>query len=50
MAEHQINQNEAGQVDFDVHARDYTRMIKLLKYGAIASVILAFLVLLIIAN
>lgn len=46
----QVNENGAGEVDLQHHARDYSRMIKMLKYGAIASLILAFLVLLIISN
>lgn len=46
----QINDNGGGEVDFQHHARDYSRMIKMLKYGAIASLIVAFLVMLIISN
>ncbi len=46
----QINEDRAAEVDFQHHARDYGRMIKMLKYGAIASLILAFLVMLIISN
>ena len=33
-----------GEVDYNVHARDYHRVMKLLKYGAIAAVIAAFTV------
>lgn len=50
MAENKTSKGEAGTVDFNVHARDYSRMIWMLKYGAIAALIVAFLVLLIIAN
>ena len=46
----QVSNNEGAQVDFQHHARDYSRMIKLLKYGAIASLLVAFLVLIIISN
>ncbi len=40
----QIDNNGGGQVDFQHHARDYTRMIKLLKWGAIAAFLVALLV------
>ena len=46
----QINENGGGQVDFEHHARDYSRMISMLKWGAVASFIVAMLVLLIISN
>jgi hypothetical protein len=46
----QVSNNEAGQVDFQHHARDYSRMIKMLKYGAIASLLIAFLVIIIISS
>lgn len=46
----QVNSNGGGEVDFQHHARDYSRMIKLLKYGAVISLIAAFLVLIIISN
>lgn len=45
----QLSHHEAGEVDYNVHARDYHRVMKLLKYGAIAAVIAAFLILLIIS-
>ena len=35
--------------DVAVHVRDYTRFIKMLKWGAIVSLIVAFLVLMIIS-
>jgi hypothetical protein len=46
----QVNENGGGQVDFEHHARDYTRVISMLKWGAIVSFIVAMLVLLIISN
>ena len=46
----QVNENGGGQVDFEHHARDYSRMISMLKWGAVASFIVAMLVLLIISN
>ena len=45
----QVSNSEAGEVDFNVHARDYSRGMKLLKYGAIVALIGAFVVLLIIS-
>lgn len=50
MAEQQSNRFEAGQADFEHHARDYGRVMAMLKWGAIAAVILALVVVLIIAN
>ena len=44
-----VTSGEAGEVDFNVHARDYSRVMKLLKYSAIAALIGAFIVLLIIS-
>jgi hypothetical protein len=46
----QVNSNGGGEVDIQHHARDYSRMIKLLKYGAIISLITALLVLVIISS
>lgn len=46
----QVNSNEGGEVDFKHHARDYSLMIKLLKYGAIISLVTALLVLIIISS
>jgi hypothetical protein len=46
----QINSNGGGEVDFKHHARDYSLLIKLLKYGAIISLVVAFLVLIIISS
>lgn len=46
----QIGTNGSGEVDFQHHARDYSRMIRMLKYGAVISFITAFLVLIIIAS
>ena len=40
---------DAGEVDFNVHARDYSRVMKLLKYSAISALIVTFIVLLIIS-
>ncbi len=49
MADHV--QNEAPpQVDFQVHARDWGRMTKMLKYGAVITFITAMLVLVIISS
>lgn len=50
MVDIKVRKGEAGETDFNHHARDYSLMIKLLKYGAIVSLIVTFLVLLIIAN
>ena len=44
-----VTSDEAGEVDFNVHARDYSRVMKLLKYSAITALIVAFLILLIIS-
>ncbi|CAA9510768.1 MAG: hypothetical protein AVDCRST_MAG62-512 [uncultured Sphingomonas sp.] len=46
----QVNENGGGQVDFEHHARDYSRMISMLKWGAIGSFIIAILVLIIISS
>ncbi len=46
----QLNNNGGGEVDFRHHARDYSLMIKLLKYGAIISLVTALLVLIIISS
>ena len=46
----QVNENGGGQVDFEHHARDYSRVMSMLKWGAVASFIIAMLVLLIISN
>jgi hypothetical protein len=46
----QINDNGGGEVDFRHHARDYSLMIKLLKYGAIISLVIALFVLIIISS
>ncbi len=44
-------QNEAPpQVDLLVHTRDWTRMTKMLKYGAVITFILAMLVLFVISS
>ena len=37
-----------GPVDFKVHARDYAKVIGMLKWGAIASFIIAFAVMIIL--
>ena len=49
MAEHEPLAGEATAQDFGAHVRDYTRFTKLLKWGAIASFIVAFIVVLIIS-
>lgn len=46
----QVNENGGGQVDFEHHARDYSRVIGLLKWSAIASFVVAMLVLVIISS
>ncbi len=46
----QRNDTSSGPVDFEHHARDDSRMIALLKWGAVSALIVAMLVLLIIAN
>ena len=46
----QVNENGGAQVDFEHHARDYSRMIAMLKWGAVASFILALIVLIIISS
>jgi hypothetical protein len=46
----QVNENGGAQVDFEHHARDYGRMIGMLKWGAVASFIIAMLVLIIISS
>ncbi|WP_205481827.1 hypothetical protein [Sphingomonas arenae] len=50
MAGNQVNNNDGGPVDFKSHARDYERMIALLKWGAVAALIVGLLVLIIISN
>ena len=50
MAEHRINESEAGQVDFNTHARDYARVMKLLKWGTLTAIAATFFILRIIAN
>ena len=45
----QVSHSEAGEVDFNVHARDYSRVMKILKYSAITAFVIAFLILLIIS-
>lgn len=48
MAE-QVNENGAGKVDLEHHARDYGRVIGMLKWGAVIAFVIAFIVLLIIS-
>lgn len=50
MAGNQVNDTEGGQVDFDTHARDYVRVMGLLKWSAIVGAITVFLIMLIISN
>ena len=40
----------SGPVDFKVHARDYAKVIGLLKWGAVVAFILAFAVMIILAS
>ena len=42
--------NDSSPVDFKTHANDYSRLIFMLKWGAVAAVILGFLVMIIISN
>jgi hypothetical protein len=49
MAIHTSNEN-TGPVDYKAHARDYGRVMGMLKWSAIASFIIAMLVLVIIAS
>jgi len=49
MAEHEPLAGEATAQDFGAHERDYARFTKLLKWGAIASFITGFIVVLIIS-
>lgn len=49
MAE-QVTNGEGGEVDYGVHERDYSRVMKLLKWGAIVSAIAALFVMYILAN
>lgn len=46
----QSHENSGAEVDFEHHARDYSRVMSMLKWGAIASFIIAMLVVLIISN
>jgi hypothetical protein len=41
--------NEATTEDFEAHVRDYSGFIKLFKYGAIISLIIALIVMLLIS-
>lgn len=41
--------HEGGEVDYNVHAKDYSRVMKLLKWGAIVSAIVTLFVLYLIA-
>lgn len=42
--------NDSSPVDFKKHAKDYSLMIAMLKWGAVTSLIIGFLVMIIIAN
>ena len=48
MVIHNSHEN-TGPVDYKAHARDYGRLMGMLKWGAIASFIIAMLVLVIIS-
>jgi hypothetical protein len=48
MVIHTSHEN-TGPVDFKAHARDYSRVMGMLKWGAVASFIIAMLVLVIIS-
>jgi hypothetical protein len=49
MADH-VHDDAPPQVDFQTHARDWGRMIKMLKYGGIISFIVAIFVVILIAS
>jgi hypothetical protein len=49
MSIHTSDEN-TGPVDFKVHARDYGRVMVMLKWGAVISFIIAMLVMLILAS
>jgi hypothetical protein len=49
MSIHTSDEN-SGSVDFKVHARDYSRVIVLLKWGAVVAFIIAMLVMVILAS
>lgn len=42
--------NDTSPVDFDKHAKDYSLLISMLKWGAVLALITGFLVMIIIAN
>lgn len=42
--------NDSSPVDFQKHANDYSRLIFMLKWGAVAALIIGFLVMIIISN
>jgi len=44
------SEDPAGPVDFKVHARDYAKLISMLKWGAIISFILAMLVMVLLTR
>lgn len=46
----QAQDNGGAQVDYEHHARDYGRLIGMLKWGAVAAFILALLVMIIISS
>jgi len=39
-----------GPVDFKRHARDYTRVIAMLKWSGVAAIIIAFIVMILLAS
>lgn len=44
------SEEPTGPVDFKTHARDYTRVMALLKWGAVVAFIVAMIVLVIISS
>lgn len=42
--------NDTSPVDFKKHAKDYSLLIAMLKWGAVTAIIIGFLVMIIIAN
>lgn len=50
MAAEPTTSSDNVEVDFKKHARDYSLLIAMLKWGAIAAFIIAMLVMIILAN
>lgn len=51
MAGNHVNDGSGGgEVDFKTHARDYSLMISMLKWGGLASLLIGLFVMFIISN